>query len=265
MPAEPGITDGSNVGYGGTLGAHSVIFLPEPDFGRLKRIFVRYYMRISPYTPTVAKRYNVLQSNVPVWTDMAGKTGIAPSHVTSYGGVSGSAGGGYGWQMRLAWADCDSGQGGPDEQGISLGLHTYDFLMNNPVRYGGLDTPKDTMFGQQGGLGGIIYHGKWYCIEMEMDLNSVMTTAPGYLSDGAIRVWIDGRLTLERSQMVMRSLPLVSAPYSATQLRPCRELGHRELWFNWFHGGKTVNTIDRTTFITGLAWSRSYIGPMVAG
>ena len=194
---------------------------------------------------------------------MNGKTGIAPSHSTSYGGVSGSSGGKHGWQMRLAWADCDAAQGGPDENGLALGLHTYDFLYNNrPFDYGNTDTMRQTQFGQKDGLGGIIYHGKWYCLEMEVDLNSVMESAPGYLQDGAVRVWVDGSLAFERTEMVMRSLPILSVPYDSTNIRPCRELGHRDLWFNWFHGGKTFNTIDRTLFFTGLAWGREYIGPM---
>ena len=62
--------------------------------------------------------------------------------------------------------------------------------------------------------------------------------------------------------MVMRTLPIITPAYSDTNLRPCRELGHRDLWFNWFHGGKTLNTVDRTVFFTGLVWSRAYIGPM---
>lgn len=263
MPAAPGIGNGAEVGYGGTLAANAVLYLPEPDFGRLKRLFVRYYLRFAPYVASHAKRYQVLQAGVPVWTDLTGKIGIAPSHVTSYGGVSGSSGMGYGWQMRLGWADCDAEQGGPDERGLALGLHTYDFLDNNsPFIYGRTDTPHDTQFGQQGGFGAILYHDKWYCIEMEVDLNSVTQSAPGYLQDGAIRVWIDGSLAFERTQMVLRSLPAYSAPYISTRLRPCRELGHRDLWFNWFHGGKTANTIDRTVFFTGVAWGRDYIGPM---
>jgi hypothetical protein len=262
MPAEPGVGDGVNIGYTGSLAANAFIFLPEPDFGRLKRIFVRYYLRLSSYTPTAAKRYQFSQTGIPVWTDMAGKTGIAPSHVTTYGGVSGSSGGGYGWQLRLAWADCDADQGGPDEKGVALGLHTYDFLFNSPVRFGALDKPRDTQFGQQGGLGGVIYQGKWYCVEMEVDLNTVMVNSPGWLRDGAVRMWVDGRLAYERTDLVMRSLPLINPAYSDTSLRPCRELGHRDLWFNWFHGGKTLNTIDRTLFFTGLVWSRAYVGPM---
>jgi len=262
MPAEPGVKDGSSIDYGGSLAANAFIFLPEPDFGRLKRLFVRYYLRLAPYKPTAALRYQVKQGGVPAWTDMAGKTGITPSHVTSYGGVSGSSGGGFGWQMRLGWADCDAEQGGPDEGGIAVSVHTYDFLTNNPVRHGSTDRPRDVALGQQGGLGGIFYHAQWYCVEMEVDLNSVMAEAPGYLADGAVRMWVDGRLVLERGGMVMRSLPLQRFAYADERLRPCRELGHRDLWFNWFHGGKTANTIDRTVFITGLAWSRAYIGPM---
>jgi hypothetical protein len=264
MPAAPGLGDGSAIGYSGSLGANAFLFLPEPDFGRLKRIFVRYYLRLAPYTPTSAKRYQFLQDGIPVWADLAGKTGISPSHVTTWGGVSGSAGGGRGWQMRLGWQDCDNGQGGPDEAGISLGLHTYDYQHNNPVPYGITDRSKDTEFGREGGLGGIIYHGRWYCVELEVDLNTVMAGAPGYLKDGAIRMWLDGRLAFERTGMVVRSLPLFD-PSGADPLltiKPCRELGHRDLWFNWYHGGKTPNTIDRTLFFTGLAWSRSYIGPM---
>ena len=45
-------------------------------------------------------------------------------------------------------------------------------------------------------------------------------------------------------------------------IRACRELGVRGLWLNWFHGGKTVATIDRTSFYTGLVYGTSYIGPM---
>lgn len=77
-----------------------------------------------------------------------------------------------------------------------------------------------------------------------------------------MHVWLDGRLSFERIGGVMCSLPLLDLAYDELQLRPVRELGHRDLWFNGFHGGKTSNGIDRTVFITGLVWGRSYIGPM---
>jgi hypothetical protein len=268
MPAEPNLQTGSVVGYSGSLASAAKLYLPEPDFGRLRRVFVRYYMRIgTPYVTPFAKRYQVLHDTgptPPVWTNLSGKIGIAPAHDTNYGGVSGTSGGGYGWQMRLSWFDCDAEENGPNENALTLGLHTYDFQTNNPAghRYGITDKPRESLFGQRGGLAGVIYPGRWYCIEMEVDLNTVMAAAPGYLADGAVRIWLDGRLGFERTGMVMRSLPLHAAAHDETKIRPVRELGHRDLWFNWFHGGKTQNSIDRTVFITGLVWARDYIGPM---
>lgn len=268
MPAAPGLDHGSIVGYSGTLASAAKLYLPEPEFGRLKRLFVRYYLRLgTPYETPFTRRFQVLNSINPsvwAWTNLSGKIGIAPAHDTSYGGVSGTSGGGYGWQMRLSWFDCDAEQGGPNENAMTLGLHTYDYQIYNPLghRYGITDRPRDALFGQRGGLGGVLYPGRWYCIEMEVDLNTVMADSPGYLADGAVRVWLDGRMSFERTGMVMRTLPLLAPSQDETKIRPVRELGHRDLWFNWFHGGKTTNSIDRSVFITGLVWGRSYIGPM---
>jgi hypothetical protein len=267
MPATPNLSDGFLQGDSqGTLASNAKIFLPEPEFGRLKRLFIRYYLRLgTPYETPFSKRYQVYQyaNTAPIWLNMTGKGGITPAHDTSYGGTTGSSGGGYGWQMRLSWSDCDAGLGGPSEGGISLGLHTYDFLSNNaPFPYGQTDTPKDAGFGQRGGLGGYIYAGHWYCLELEVDLNTVMPEAPGYKEDGAIRMWVDGRLAFERTKMVVRRLPLAFPAIPESTIRPVRELGHRDLWFNWFHGGKTRNSIDRVMFVSQLVWSREYIGPM---
>lgn len=93
-----------------------------------------------------------------------------------------------------------------------------------------------------------------------------MAGAPGFVPDGELRVWVDGRLTFERTGMVFRQLPLHNPPVdpSKTQ-RPIRQLGVRELWFNWFHGGRNQNSVDRVIFVTGLAWGKQYIGPMRFG
>jgi hypothetical protein len=178
--------------------------------------------------------------------------------------VSGTSGGGAGWQMRLAWYECDAEQGGPDEGGWAAGFHLYDFQSNNPVghRYGQDQPPQFDRWGQRGGTGGLLYAGHWYCIETELKLNTVVPAMPGFLPDGELRAWLDGRLVYEQSGMVFRSLPLKNPPYHPSHLRACRELGVRGLWLNWFHGGQTVNTVDRTLFYTGLAWARQYIGPM---
>lgn len=265
MPAAAA-SDGALVGYGGTLGAHAVIFLPEPLFGRLDHVFVRYYVRLG--LPGMASGRQRLQvqhvQGQSSWTSMSGKFGIGPDHSTSLGGVSGTSGGGAGWQMRQGWVECDAHTGGPDERGWSAGFHLTDFQSNNPTghRYGLEQPPQFDRWGQRGGAGGMLYAGHWYCVETELKLNSVMPDSPGYVADGGLRTWLDGRLVFEQTGMVFRSLPLTSAPYQAERLRPCRELGVRGLWMNFFHGGKTVNTIDRTVFYTGLAWAKRYIGPM---
>ncbi len=266
MPATPGVVDGSMVGSNGTLAANGMIFLPETLFGRQGRLFVRYYLRLgTPYSATAANRKNVYQApGMADWTTYAGKFGITPSHCTSYGGVSGSSGGGAGWQMRLSWYDCDAGTQGPDEGGIAPGFHLYDFLYQNPAghNYGQDNGGIPEVWGMKGGVGGVLYAGQWYCVETEIQLNTVSTTAPGYQADGVLRSWIDGRLAYERTGMVFRTLPILNRPYAEGQMRPCRELGVTGLWLDWFHGGRTVNTMDRTSFYTGLVWAKEYVGPM---
>ena len=92
-----------------------------------------------------------------------------------------------------------------------------------------------------------------------------MQAAPGFLADGELRAWVDGRLVFERTGLVFRSFPMRGAggpPTGPTVMPPVRELGVRALWLNWYHGGVTQNTVPRTMFMTGLAWGSEYIGPM---
>ena len=267
MPASP-VVDGSVVGYSGTVAANGMLYLPEPLFGRLGRMFVRYYFRIGgPYKATKASRKQVYNSagSRDDWTTMAGKFGIGIDHSTSWGGVSGTSGGPGGWQMRGSWYDCDAEMGGPNEGGWAVGHHLYDYNYRNPkgYNYGGPDgSPEQERWGQRGGLGGMLYADQWYCLETEMKLNTISNTAPGFVPDGELRTWIDGRLVYERTGMVFRNGPVLQPAYVNGQIRPARDLGVRGLWLNWFHGGKTLATFDRTTFYTGLVWSQSYVGPM---
>lgn len=258
------IADGDEVGNGGTLGADLRLLFPDASFGTEGRVFVRYYVRMgTPYAPAPADRLHVLSGGAPRWTDMTGKFGIGPMHQTSYGGVSGSSGGGYGWQMRQSWYDCEAATGGPDEGGVTQGFHLYDYQSNNPIghRYGTEQPSQFERWGQRGGRGAVMYAGQWYCVEVEMDLNTV--TAPSsYSEDGALRAWVDGRLVFERTGMVFRTLPLHDPGYISNKLRPARELGAAGLWLNWFHGGQSDNTYPRTLFYTGIAWGRERIGAM---
>lgn len=267
MPSTPGLVDGGVTNSGGTLAANAMIFLPEPLFGRLDRIFVRYYVRLGlPHQPEPRRRLQIRQSagSPPVWADMGGKFGIGPDHSSTLGGVSGSSGGGAGWQMRLSWGECDAAMGGPDERGWSPGFHLYDFQGNNPAghRYGGERPPEFGLWGQRGGAGGMLYAGHWYCIETELKLNSASERTGTFGQDGELRAWVDGRLVYEQVGMVFRTLPISDVPYHPSRMRPCRELGVKGLWLNWFHGGQTPSTVDRVLFYTGLAWGKDYIGPM---
>ena len=271
MPAPKGLKDGAVVGYGGSSSGSAHLFMPEDLLGRLDRIFVRYYLRLGVPRPVDAMadprhRYQVFQSESrtrAVWLDRGGKFGITPEHLTSTGGVSGSSGGGHGWQMRLAWQECDAGLGGPDEGGWRPGFHLYDFAERQPPghRYGS-DRRHQLYWGQRGGLGGMLYQGRWYCIEHELKLNSVSEQAPGWRADGELRAWLDGQLVFERRGLVFRSLPLHDPGPQKSRIRPCRELGVRALWLNLFHGGQTPTGFDRSLYLSGLAWAREYIGPM---
>jgi hypothetical protein len=265
MPAEVG-ADGTTVGYSGTVAGNAMIFLPESMFGRLGRIFVRYYFRLAgSYRATPDKRYHVYNSgSLAEWTTMAGKFGIGPDHSTTTGGVSGTSGGGNGWQMRSSWYDCDANLGGPDEGGWATGFHLFDYYYQNPTghNYGRDKQGPFERWGQRGGSGGVFYADQWYCVETELKLNTVSTTGSGFTPDGELRAWVDGRLVYEQGGMVFRTLPIVPQAYDPSRIRACRELGVRGLWLNWFHGGKTVASMDRTSFYTGLVWSKDYIGPM---
>lgn len=255
---------GAEGGYDGGTGISARMFLPYNDMGVTNDIFIRYYMRLgTPYARTPADYIEVLQSGSPTWATMGGKFGITPTHCTTYGCNSGSSGGPYGWQMRYAWDDVEVNKGGPLEGGLIPGWHLYDFLSSNPAgyRYGGESQLKNN-WGQKGGLGGVLYAGRWYEIESEVKLNTVHPADNSYLADGALRTWVDNRLVYERTGMVFRTLPIYNPGRATDAIRPMRELGVKDLWWNWYNGGTLPNTVDRTMFTTGLVWAKQRIGPM---
>lgn len=271
-------TLGDIADYGGGWGAAAYIFMPEPLYGNLGHIFVRFYARIGtpdggPYRTDPADRLQFWRDTNPphgqgLWAGRGGKWAIVPEHCTAYGGYSGSSGGG-GWQMRQSWSECDAGDG-PDNDGWAIGAHLWDFGVFQPPGHNyGAENNSANLFGQKGGLGGMLYAHRWYCVEMELLLNSM--DAPGHIDahgvqhfwkpDGALRTWIDGRLVYERTGMVFRQKPFITGPYNPAIMRPCRELGVRSLCLNWYHGGTDPNCQDRYLFFTGLKWGTQYIGP----
>jgi hypothetical protein len=111
----------------------------------------------------------------------------------------------------------------------------------------------------------MMYAAQWYEVETEMKLNTIFTGSNTYLPDGELRAWVDGRLVWEGTGMVFRTLPVYDPGYNPSKLRPARELGVKELWLNWFHGGQSENTYSRTMFYSNLAWGTSRIGKMQSG
>ena len=263
------IVDGSEVGYGGTTVGNARLFLPASRFGLLKRAFVRYYFRMgTPFNPTLPDRKHVRQGGKPAWTDAGGKWLINWSHKNKSGGNSGYGGGNAGWSLRHLFSEHYGGDTqSPTNGGQRLSLSWYDYDGGNPAGYrstSGSESERHT--GQRGGLGAALYHSRWYCIEMEMDLNSV--DRPGadgrmWTPDGAVRMWIDGRLAYERVNWVFRSLPLDAGDVNdPTYLNAVRELGHAYLWLADYFGGTTSNTYPRTWFFSALTWGTERIGPM---
>ena len=282
MPKGAGITDGWEGGQGGTAAADAFINMPIDKIGTLSRIFVRYYLLIgttadtgNPYRADIRKKYEVRKFGNPAWTDMGGKLSVInPAHKTKNGGNSGTSGGGRGWVLRPHWTDYFADSNSPAAGGW-LAQFQWDDFQNNPVGYnydgnlppGCTAMPDFVGWGQRGGFAGVLYAGRWYCIEQELKLNSVNAVNPAdgryWAPDGECRVWVDGRLAYEVGNLVMRTLPAVAQPagYLQTTGR-LATLGVKHLWFNWFHGGTTQNSMDRVIFVSGLAWGTSRIGPM---
>ena len=266
--------DGDTVGYTGTLACVARMFLPEPIIGLQQDISVRYYMRahsarVGAYEASQRKHvYNA--AAVYRWTDRSGKGGISPCHDTSEGGFSGTSGGGYGWQLRDSWYQCDANLGGPDEDGLAVGWHLFDFGANNPAghRYGSTNALHER-WGHLGGFGGLLKYDRWYLIEKRIKLNSVdvLNGADGryWSADGILQTYVDGRLVYEETGLVFRSLPILGADAanSAGSSSPIREIGHRDILLNVFHGGRTPALDELVFFFSGVVVADgSYIGPM---
>ena len=275
--------------YQGTLACEAKLYLPADRIGVASHVRIRQYVLIGSATGERAPfrlsdfKWTSGGGSVKV-SSTAGKCWWSPNHNTTAGGYSGSAGGGRGWQMRGIWTDSYADEEGPDwgNGALAVGFHLYDFMQNNPPGYVYGGTKKDWGWGEQGGHGPTLQPFRWYCMETELKLNSV--DQPGRLADGSLhivngqqqywtpdgelRAWIDGVKVWEDTGMVFRSLPVLKpdegAYDTANSLYGIRELGVREVQFNWYCGGTSPNTIDRVIFSTGLAVSEGPepIGPL---
>lgn len=304
LPQLPGIKDGTIETSSSYQTVQARIFLPAKLWGQ-RRVFTRFYIRVGtptrqgpdplgppdvPFRSPIAERFQVFNSSGHwIWSDLHGKNGIVPQQVTGYGGYSGTAGGTGGNQFRLSFGHMTSADDGPDVGGISLGWHLYDYGARNPpgYQYNG-DSANLTQFGQRGGQGGVLFGNVWYCIETEVLYNTVRDSSGnivpgGYLPDGELRVWGDGRLWFERKGMVFRalhqptgtppesiysyggskwgSMSFVDPGYNKALRRQARDLGAIEMTCNHYHGGVTQCPINLTWFYSLIAYGTQRIGP----
>ncbi len=223
----------------GSFNLQALMYLPADLWG-LEHMFFRYYTYLgNPANETIADAKNIYNGgDGNTWTNNGGKTGIMPYTASTYGsGVGGGSGGGGGQQLRQSWGTVLGNDTGPDTGGITLGLHTFDWVSHCPPGYsmGGPDqgqTGYDAWrFGQIGGKGGVLYNRKWYCVEFEIQLNTVrdedgnpigplgtstdaLTDVTsnrglgGFLPDGYMKMWLDGVLVWQRQNIVFRTLPM---------------------------------------------------------
>ncbi len=89
--------------------------------------------------------------------------------------------------------------------------------------------------------GALLERNRWYCIEQQIALNHPAS------ADGAIRVWIDGRLVMVRTNVRYRSVD---------------SLRIEDVWLNVYHGGMEPSPHDQHLFVDNVVVARSYIGPM---
>mgnify|MGYP001611938876 CR=1 FL=1 len=92
------------------------------------------------------------------------------------------------------------------------------------------------------GMNGLLERNRWYCVEQYIKLNT--PTA----KDGILRVWIDGRLAFEKTDLRVRDIPSLKVEY---------------VWMNVYHGGRTPAPHDMHLFIDNVVIARRYVGPTV--
>lgn len=245
------LADGAAYGPVGSTGLDLWTLFPKALCGTdaLKRTFVRFYIRIGGMAPKVISQTKMVRETGTgaEYAYQRGKFGLGVHHWTSRGGNNLVGGDGLGWTHRLGY---ERPPGDAALQGLAPSSHTVD----NGV--------PDLRWGNGGGLGSGLFPNRWYCIEVETNLN---TWAPsgGGPADGELRVWIDGRLASTHTGWKFRDGPPDPAG-SGSDLPPFRQMGPIGMLANWYQGGRLPADEDLAMFITCDVAATSYIGPMAA-
>jgi len=91
-------------------------------------------------------------------------------------------------------------------------------------------------------------HGRWYCVEMYVKLNT--PAGPGEAkgrNDGILRGWIDGQPAFEKTDLRFRDVDTLRI---------------EAVWVNVYHGGATQTPQeDIHLYLDNMVIARSYVGP----
>lgn len=202
----------ANLKKGSNLGFEARLYLKDHG-GEPDELYFRYYLRLAnDWNP------NLTGGKLP---GIAGTYGEA-----GWGGrrVDGSDG----WSLRGSFAPAFSSNH-PMSGLTQLGTYAYHAEMSD--FYGDLWIWP----------GALLARNRWYSIEQYVRMNR-----PG-VSDGNMRVWVDGRLVMDRTKMRLRNVD---------------RLHIETVWLNAYHGGAEVSPHDQHLYIDNVVVARSYIGPM---
>jgi hypothetical protein len=156
-----------------------------------------------------------------LWIDESWTT-TTGGKLPGFGGTYNTAGWGgkpsdgtNGWSARGLYQSINK------DGNIPIGSYIYhaDMVANNQT-YGN---------GEPWGIA--LEHNRWYTIEQEIQLNTVITEGIQSVgnNDGYLRAWVDGQLVFDRQKL---------------HLRDTDKLRIETVWFNIYHGGKTPSPKD---------------------
>ncbi len=181
-------------------------------------VYLRFYLRLSPDWSWTGRPYGPHLLHF-MTTENGKYHGPAASHLTVY--VEPMNG-----RLRLAAQDIqnrDSPHG--LTQGPLRGGYNGQFFDSEEVLFG---------------------DGKWHCIEAMFRLNSLDLESDRPNRDGEVRGWVDGKLVVERTDVVLRSTDFPRMKFNQFLMLP------------YFHHGVPH---DQTLWIDELAVGTERIGP----
>jgi hypothetical protein len=193
---------------------HHLRFAGWPG-GEPEEAFFRYHLRLAENWDPV-----VDGGKLPGFAGTYGRAGWGrrPSDGTN------------GWSARGAFMPHDA-RTLPPRPLRAVGTYAYT---------AGKGSKSGDVWGWNLGPTGRLSKSRWYSIEQYLKLNTIGQT------DGILRVWVDGELAFERTDLHWRDVPTLRI---------------ESVWLNVYHGGTAKTDRDLTLYIDNLVVARRYIGP----